>query len=96
MIAGSFLAAELKTKAVLNSTAFGKINNSLLKALVISRDIICISLEKHNKCKRSVFIFPDYESFWQFKNQTQAVNLAVTPKKTRSAAYLNRAKLSWR
>ena len=27
------------------------------------------------------FIFPDYESLWQFKNETQAVNVAVTPRK---------------
>lgn len=31
--------------------------------------------------QKTSFIFPDYESLWQFKNETQAVNVAVTPKK---------------
>lgn len=29
------------------------------------------------------FTFPDYDSLWQFKNQTQAINVTITPKKNR-------------
>lgn len=29
------------------------------------------------------FTFPDHDSLWQFKNQTQAINVAITPKKNR-------------
>lgn len=31
--------------------------------------------------QKSTFAFPDYESLWMFKNQTQAINVAISPKK---------------
>lgn len=31
--------------------------------------------------QKTIFAFPDPESLWQFKNETRAVNIAVTPKK---------------
>ena len=31
--------------------------------------------------RKIILAFPDHESLWQFKNQTQAVNIAITPKK---------------
>jgi hypothetical protein len=41
-----------------------------------------------HKCKKqtepmqkSTFAFPDYDSLWLFKNQTQAINVAISPRK---------------
>jgi hypothetical protein len=31
--------------------------------------------------QKITFAFPDHESLWQFKNQTQAINVAITPKR---------------
>lgn len=31
--------------------------------------------------ERITISFPDQDSLWQFKNQTQAINVAITPKK---------------
>jgi hypothetical protein len=31
--------------------------------------------------QKSTFAFPDYESLWLFKNQTQAINVAISPRK---------------
>lgn len=30
---------------------------------------------------KMTFTFPDHDSLWQFKNQTQAINVTITPKK---------------
>lgn len=31
--------------------------------------------------QKITFAFPDHNSLWQFKNQTQAINVTITPKK---------------
>jgi hypothetical protein len=31
--------------------------------------------------QKITFSFPDNKSMWEFKNQTQAINVAITPKK---------------
>jgi hypothetical protein len=31
--------------------------------------------------QKITFAFPDYDSLWLFKSQTQAINVTITPKK---------------
>lgn len=35
--------------------------------------------------RKITFTFPDYKSLWDFKDQTQAINVAITPKMNRIA-----------
>jgi hypothetical protein len=45
------------------------------------RNIICIVKANYNPVQKITFSFPDNKSMWEFKNQTQAINVAITPKK---------------
>jgi hypothetical protein len=41
-------------------------------------------IEQYNQTtamKKATFIFPTYESLWQFKDNTKAINVKVEPKK---------------
>ena len=40
-----------------------------------------ISFSNKKPMQKITFAFPDYDSLWVFKNQTQAINVAISPKK---------------